>query len=211
MSATTSSTTVIDLLRHGEPVGGRRYRGQTDDPLSEKGWQQMRAAIREQGEWSVIYSSSLKRCVEFARDVATQRTLPLHVEPRLMEIGFGVWEGRTPDDLRQEDPSRLERFWRDPVNNRPEGAETLIAFRDRVASVWQDILTTEAGKHVLIVGHAGITRLIMTLVLGSPLENLFRIQVDNAGLTRVRVQGFGADAFPVLSFHGRHSLTPWSY
>lgn len=201
---------MIDLLRHGEPVGGRRYRGQTDDPLSEKGWQQMRAAIRDQGEWDVIYSSSLKRCADFAREVAVQRSLPLHIEPRLMEIGFGVWEGRTPDDLRQDDPGRLERFWRDPVNNRPEGAETLIAFRDRVAGVWREILASEAGKRILIVGHAGVTRLIMTLVLGNPLENLFRIQVDNAGLTRVRVQGTGADAFPVLSFHGRRSLSSWT-
>ena len=35
------SDTVIDLIRHGEPVGGRRYRGHIDDPLSERGWQQM--------------------------------------------------------------------------------------------------------------------------------------------------------------------------
>ena len=34
--------TTIDLIRHGEPVGGRRYRGgRMDDPLSEKGWAQM--------------------------------------------------------------------------------------------------------------------------------------------------------------------------
>jgi len=206
-----STTTVIDLIRHGEPVGGRRYRGQTDDPLSEKGWQQMRAAIRDQGEWDVIYSSSLKRCADFARDVAAQRSLPLHIDPRLMEIGFGAWEGRTPEDLRRDDPQRLERFWRDPVNHRPDGAETLTAFRDRVDGVWREILVTEAGKRILIVGHAGITRLIMTLVLGSPLDNLFRIQVDNAGLTRVRVQGTGVDAFPVLSFHGRRSLSSWAY
>ena len=37
--------TTIDLIRHGEPVGGRKYRGQTDDPLSEKGWEQMWKAV----------------------------------------------------------------------------------------------------------------------------------------------------------------------
>ena len=37
--------TLIDMIRHGEPVGGRRYRGQIDDPLSEKGWRQMWAAV----------------------------------------------------------------------------------------------------------------------------------------------------------------------
>lgn len=34
--------TLIDLIRHGEPAGGRRYRGHgLDDPLTEKGWSQM--------------------------------------------------------------------------------------------------------------------------------------------------------------------------
>jgi len=33
-------------MRHGEPVGGRAYRGHSiDDPLSEKGWQQMWDAV----------------------------------------------------------------------------------------------------------------------------------------------------------------------
>jgi alpha-ribazole phosphatase/probable phosphoglycerate mutase len=29
------------MIRHGESVGGRRYRGQLDDPLRDKGWRQM--------------------------------------------------------------------------------------------------------------------------------------------------------------------------
>ncbi|MFO7446727.1 MAG: hypothetical protein R6W90_10190, partial [Ignavibacteriaceae bacterium] len=39
---------------------GRRYRGQTDDPLSEKGWQQMREAVGEHRPWDVIVSSNDK-------------------------------------------------------------------------------------------------------------------------------------------------------
>ena len=27
--------TTLDLMRHGEPAGGHKYRGQLDDPLSE--------------------------------------------------------------------------------------------------------------------------------------------------------------------------------
>jgi len=65
--------TQIDLLRHGEPVGGRRYRGQTDDPLSEKGWQQMRAAVLDVQGWDVIYSSPLRRCAEFAQELSRRR------------------------------------------------------------------------------------------------------------------------------------------
>jgi alpha-ribazole phosphatase/probable phosphoglycerate mutase len=203
MSDSDRSPTLVDLLRHGEPVGGRRYRGQTDDPLSDKGWQQMRAAVARRDPWQVIYSSPLLRCADFARELAGRLSLPLHLDARLMEIGFGAWEGRTADELRRDDPQRLKRFWQDPVANRPEGAETLESFRHRVAAAWREILASHPGERILIVGHAGITRMIMTLVLGSPPAHMFRIQVDNAGLTRIRVQGQGAQAFPVLMFHGR--------
>ncbi|MEW6253578.1 MAG: histidine phosphatase family protein, partial [Planctomycetota bacterium] len=63
-------STLIDLMRHGEPVGGRRYRGQVDDPLSEKGWAQMRAAVGEAAPWHHVVSSPLLRCREFAETLA---------------------------------------------------------------------------------------------------------------------------------------------
>jgi len=195
--------TQSDLLRPGEPVGGRRYRGQTDDPLSEKGWQQMRAAVKDMHAWDVIYSSPLRRCAEFAQELSGQLSLPVKTDERLKEIGFGCWEGRTPDDIRRDDPQRLENFWRDPVKNRPEDAETLANFRARVAAAWAGICVAHPGQRVLIVGHAGITRMILSLVLGSPVECMFRVQVDNAGLTRIRIRGNGADALPMLVFHGR--------
>jgi alpha-ribazole phosphatase len=57
----------LDFMRHGEPVGGRKYRGQLDDPLSEKGWEQMRAAVGEAWPWTRIVSSPLLRCSEGSR------------------------------------------------------------------------------------------------------------------------------------------------
>jgi alpha-ribazole phosphatase/probable phosphoglycerate mutase len=202
MSSHPPIQTQIDLLRHGEPVGGRRYRGQTDDPLSETGWQQMRAAVMDRQDWDVLYSSPLKRCAEFARELSGRLLLPLTTDERLKEIGFGDWEGRTPDEIRRDDPRRLENFWRNPIGNRPEGAETLASFQARVAAAWAEIGAAHAGQRVLIVGHAGITRMILSLVLGSPAEHMFRLQVDNAGLTRIRILGVGAQAMPMLVFHG---------
>lgn len=198
-----SPETRIDLLRHGEPVGGRRYRGQIDDPLSDRGWQQMRAAVAERRDWDIIVTSPLRRCAEFAAELAARHGLPLNREPRLMEIGFGSWEGRTADEIRGRDAQLIERFWRDPVANRPEGAETIMDFHARVSNAWRDLLAAYPGKRILIVGHAGITRMILSLVLDSPPQHMFRIQVENAGLTHIRVRGAGADSFPMLVSHGK--------
>ncbi len=193
--------TTVDLIRHGEPVGGKRYRGQIDDPLSEKGWQQMWQAVGEHAPWEIIVTSPLRRCREFAEALGEKRGLPVEADARLMEIGFGAWEGRTAAELLAEDPGRLQRFWSDPLNNTPPGAETLPAFRDRVIAAWTELLDRHAGRHLLVVGHAGMMRMILRHVLDMPLDRMFRIQIANAAISRIRIDGRGDDALPRLIFH----------
>lgn len=196
-----SASTTIDLIRHGEPVGGSKYRGQTDDPLSEKGWAQMRVAVGDRRPWEVVVTSPLARCRAFAEELAARLTLPLEVDARLMEIGFGEWEGRTAEELLATDSERLTRFWNDPLRYAPPSGETLITFRDRVLAAWEDILARYAGRHVLIVGHAGTIRIAVCHVLDMPLDRLFRILVPNAGITRIQVDMNGAGVLPRLVFH----------
>ena len=193
--------TTIDLIRHGEPVGGRKYRGQIDDPLSDKGWTQMRQAVADHNPWDVIISSTLSRCIEFAQELGQRHAIEVIREPRFIEIDFGEWEGRTANELAQEDARQVQRFLADPLNNTPRGAETLYEFEARIIGAWNDVLQQHAGRHVLLVGHAGMMRMIMRHVLDMPLERMFRIQVANAAITRIRVEGTGNNAFPRLLFH----------
>jgi alpha-ribazole phosphatase len=198
----TSLSTIVDLIRHGEPVGGSKYRGQSDDPLSEKGWMQMRDAVGNHCPWQRIISSPLSRCSEFAQELASRHSLPWVEDKRFKEIGFGEWEGRNRAELMAEAPDALLDFYRDPIRNRPPGAEPLPAFRDRVVEAWNDALINNAGGHLLVVAHAGVIRMVVRHVLDMPLERIFRIQVPNAGLTRIQVDGQGADGTPRLLFHG---------
>lgn len=194
--------TTLDLIRHGEPVGGRKYRGQIDDPLSEKGWQQMRDAVGDHRPWSHIVSSPLSRCIEFARELSERHELQLSVDHQLKEIGFGAWEGKSVDQIEAETPGLLQQFYADPINNRPQGAEPLRAFKQRISSAMQNLLESHQGKHILIVCHAGVMRMTMLHFLGIPLEHVFRIQVDNAGITRIAVDHYKGQQLPRLIFHG---------
>lgn len=195
-------TTLVDLMRHGEPVGGSRYRGQMDDPLSSTGWAQMRAAVGQHRPWEVILSSPLSRCLDFAQELAANAGLPLEIDERLMEIGFGVWQGKTREEITQYDPGLLQRFYRDPMTHRPEDAEGLAEFRSRVVSAWNDILNRHAGRHILIVCHAGVIRMALAHILDIPLSNLFRIKVGNASLTRIECAEQGEEFLGQLVFHG---------
>lgn len=190
--------TTLDLMRHGEPVGGRRYRGQIDDPLSEKGWAQMQAAVGDTVPWTRVVSSPLRRCCAFAETLAERHDLPLALDARLKEVGFGEWEGKSAAEIEQEAPGTLARFKADPLNARPQGAEPLAVFHARVAAALEDLLAQHAGQHVLLVGHAGVMRMALAWALHIPLEHAYRIEVAAASLTRLRFEGGRAS----LIFHG---------
>lgn len=194
-------TTTIDLLRHGEPVGGRKYRGQIDDPLSERGWTQMRDAVAGHCPWQQVVSSTLTRCAAFATELSDRHQLPLTFDERLKEIGFGTWEGRTADELRRNQPEAFARFYEDPVTYRPAGAETLLDFRERVIGAFDALVEQYPGQHVLVVAHAGVIRMVLRHVLEMPLERMFRIHVRNASISRVRIKRSGSAISPVLIFH----------
>lgn len=194
-------STLIDLMRHGEPVGGSRYRGQMDDPLSSTGWSQMWAAVGQHHPWEIIVTSPLARCQAFAEAMSERSRIPLEIEPRLKEIGFGVWQGKTREEITQYDPGLIQRFYRDPMTNRPDDAEGLAEFRSRIVSAWNDILNRHAGKHILIICHAGTIRMVLAHILDIPLSNLFRIKVATAGITRIECLEQGEEFLGQLVFH----------
>ncbi len=201
MKPAAEPATLIDLMRHGEPVGGKMYRGQRDDPLSEKGWAQMRAAVGDQRPWDQIVSSTLTRCSEFARELSARHRLPLELDARLKEIGFGAWEGRSAPELRAAIPEEFARFYADPISHRPPGAESLDDFRARIVSAWNDVLARHAGRRVLVVAHAGVIRMVLCHTLEIPVARMFRIHVPNACLTRIRVHSNPAPDAARLIFH----------
>jgi alpha-ribazole phosphatase/probable phosphoglycerate mutase len=183
----TEHVGLVDLLRHGEPVGGRRYRGQIDDPLSEKGWAQMWAAVGSSPPWTRVVTSPLQRCSAFAHALAERHGLPIVEEPRFKEVRFGVWEGRTHEELDRNEAGVLARFHHDPLSNRPEGAEPLEDFFERVTTAWDAWTGSHIQEHTLLVTHAGVIRAVMAYVLGIPLSHMYRVAVTNAGLTRIRL------------------------
>jgi len=181
------SKTIIDLLRHGEPEGGRMYRGGgTDHPLSERGFQQMEQSIADNhADWSVIVSSPMLRCKDFSHQLSEQRQLPLEIIENLREAGYGSWEGETPAQIMAESEEEYWRFFEDPVNNRPENSEALELFTPRIETVLTDIVKKYIGQHILLITHLAVTRAIIGSILELPLASQQRIDMPFAGMLRI--------------------------
>lgn len=182
--------TIIDLLRHGEPVGGRRLRGSQDDPLSDEGWEQMRAAVGDNRPWQKIFSSPLKRCSAFAQELVGVNSTPYEEIPGFQEIRFGRWEGMSPEEIMDAFPGELEGYWRDPTTFSPPEGETLEGFVERVDNHWENLLAAHRGQHILLVCHGGVIRAILNQILEMPLRALWRIEVPYANVSRIRVTHF---------------------
>lgn len=183
------STGSIELLRHGD-TGQRSYRGQLDDPLTGLGWSQLREAVVG-GEWSMIVSSTLRRCALFAHELAQTRGAELRLDARLAEYHFGQWQGVPIETLAEEQGDALGRFWADPVAHPPPGGETFAQFRARLSDAMDDIADTAAGRRVLVVTHGGAIRLLRCVAEGRGFGDMAGIDVPHASLHSLAWPGTG--------------------
>ncbi len=202
MITAVSNTTIIDLLRHGDVEGGRKYRGQLDDPLSKLGWEQLRSATNKIQSWQHIVTSPLKRCSAFASELSQTHSLPLKTEIKFKEVSFGLWEGKKADELIESEPENIKKYWSDPINTTPPQGENLLYFEKRVMSGWENMLKEFQGKHILVISHAGVMRIILCHVLGMPLTELFKLDVGLAKASRIQIDHLDDESWPRLIFHG---------
>ncbi|MCD0259916.1 histidine phosphatase family protein [Xanthomonas melonis] len=170
----------ITLLRHGD-TGQRSYRGQLDDPLTELGWQQLRAATAD-GVWDVVVASTLQRCALFASELAAARGVPLQLDPRLREYHFGRWQGVPVADIDRDEGAALGRFWADPLQHPPPQAEPFGEFCARLSAALDAVVARYPAQRVLVITHGGAIRALRCLVAGGGFGAMTELAVPHASL-----------------------------
>ncbi len=180
-------TVLLALLRHAETEWSRdkRVQGRTDVPLCDdaraglQGSRLPRIAADMQ-----VFSSPLARCTETATRLGLQR---LVVEPRLVEMSWGQWEGRRLAQLRGElgaDMAANEARGFDFTPPQGESPRQVLA---RVRP-WL-VQLARAGKPSLAVTHRGVIRVVFALATGWDMLGRPPAKLDWAAL-----QVFALDA-----------------
>jgi uncharacterized phosphatase len=174
-------------LRHGQTTwnaDGNRYAGASDVPLTDLGVRQAKAgaALIRDIHFDAVFCSGLSRALETAKLVLEGRDVPIVQDPRLNEMNYGNWEGRTLDEILAEPGNHWHDWARDPDGWRPgetgELASELVA---RVTSFLYDVM--QPGRTVLAVAHHTTGRLLIAHTLEMPLAHYRRLQLDNASLS----------------------------
>lgn len=167
------------LVRHGDSRRDevKRYIGQCDPPLNPRGRDQARFLNRQLAhvDFRRIYCSDLLRCQQTARIVAGVQGRGLRPVKALREIALGSWDGHPVREIHRRFPGEYERRGANIVDYRPPGGESFRDLQARVLPAFLDVMQRETGP-ILMIGHAGVNRIILCHVLQQPLEKLFDIR-----------------------------------
>src|SRR3954469_354069 len=162
----------IVLARHGETEwsASGKHTSVTDLPLTERG----REAARTIGErlagreFALVLSSPLAP----ARDTAALAGLEAELEPNLVELAYGPYEGRTTKEIRVEQPGWS--VWKEP------GGETLAQAGARVDRVIERCLGADGD--VALFAHGHILRILGARWIDLPPEQGRSLFLDTAAV-----------------------------
>jgi probable phosphoglycerate mutase len=187
----------ILLIRHGRTAWNEqgRMQGRADLPLSPEGRAEVLRRRLPDG-WSDArwLSSPLKRATETA---ALLTDGPVAVEPRLIEMDWGAWEGRTLAELRAEDRAMAGNEARG-LDFRPPGGESPREVRARIENLFVEF----RDGPVVCVAHKGVIRAALSLATGWDMRSKPPLCLaDDAVLVLERVDRHAGSGWKVMTTH----------
>ncbi len=190
------SDTFLLLIRHGQTEWNRerRIQGNGDSPLTELGHAQASAAAKALRRFEVdaLYSSDSGRARQTVEPISRSLGKTAATDTRLRERHYGLFEGKTREEIRQEFPAIFDDYQkRDPGFVAP-GGESSASLQERAAEVCTEIALRHRGRTVAIVSHGGTIQALARYALNVPLDVQWRVRLENCGLTIVRYN----DTFP---------------
>ena len=190
----------ITWIRHGESEWNARriWQGHSESPLSVKGREQAKALgqrlLQANTSFDRVYSSDLGRALETAQIALPEAQII--IDPRLREINFGAYEGRTLEQLGQQEQEEFRRWWASPYQTELSGGgESMTQLRQRIDAWRQDL---EDDSHIAVFTHGGVIRDALWKETSPPSDGGWSFQVDNTSLTVIAYNEIGPGGAPPL-------------
>jgi 2,3-bisphosphoglycerate-dependent phosphoglycerate mutase len=185
----------ILLVRHGESLPGppdeprTRSDGRADPPLDPRGFSEAeRVADRLAGErLTAIYVTPLQRTAQTAAPLARKLAIEPRVEPDLVEVHLGEWEGPMFHLRMRERHPLAQRLFDEQRWDIIPGGEPMDALTARVRAAIGRITAAHADERVAVFTHGGIIATVAALATGS--RPFAFVGAENASLTHLVVHG----------------------
>lgn len=172
----------IILIRHTSVAVGRGIcYGRSDVDVADTFESEAKRVLEKLpeniDEYEVI-SSPLKRCYLLAEKIKSE----IQTDDRIVELSFGDWEMKQWDDVPREAinnwSSNLSQF------KSPDG-ESFEELKHRIIPAFEGYFSEPGNK--IIVAHGGVIRTIVSHLLGTPIDNIFKIRIDYGGVSKIEI------------------------
>jgi len=178
--------TTFFFVRHGESQANlaRIFSGRRDSPLTERGRAQAVTVADALNDvrFDRIVATPLSRSLDTALVIARRRKMPVDIVHDLVEIDVGEKTGATFDEI-----AGLPDWKGDAFEAWPNG-ESLAQVLDRSLRALKAIHKESPGETVLVIGHGGVTRILVSHFLGI-LPKLDASRQTNTAVTVIVTDG----------------------
>jgi len=197
------------IVRHGETLWNRnnRLQGQTDISISKKGLQQSRMLAKRlrNEKIDVIYTSKLKRTVRTAIEIKKfHKNAKLIKEKDLNEMSWGIWEGFKWNYIKKNCKELYEKREKDKFNFKIPKGESPKLLKNRLKNILNKIINHNKNNTVLIVGHGGINRTILGILLRWSNKKILSVKFHNASITILNIKN---NKIKMHLFNSKHHLS----
>lgn len=186
---------MIWLGRHGQTAmnAAGRYQGRIDSDLTAHGMVQAKTvgrllADRVDRARCTILSSPLKRAVRTAEIVGAELGLAQRIDPRLVEVGMGDWEGLTADEIDAGWPGARAGALRNGWFFDAPGGERHTDVVARLTDMLAD-LKTQPGQDHIVICHAVTGRVLRGIWSDLPSARSFRLEIPQDAVFRLHGAG----------------------
>ena len=182
---------MLYIIRHGKTDWNELHKlqGRTDVPLNEEG-REMAEKARENCRdvhFDICFCSPLIRAKETAEILLRDRNIPVLTDDRLMEMGFGSYEGLENSFDIPDCPINVLFYHPELYTSPPGGAESLDSLFARTGAFLEECVNPllKEGKDILIVGHGAMNSSIVCQVRQLPRAQFWSAGIENCKLIQL--------------------------
>lgn len=177
-------TLKLYIVRHGETEWNviKRFQGQLNTPLTEKGMEKLRETGKklENVLFDEVYTSELGRTVASAEIILNEnrgyknKKLELKKLAELNEVYFGVWQGLTYEEVFLKYPEEANNYFYNVKNYKAENveAENLKDALERFLKGINKILNRHKSGNILVVTHGTVFEMFMNYVANDSIFDI---------------------------------------
>lgn len=184
---------IITLLRHGRTASNAAglIQGHVDNPLDEYGEAQAAAAAAAIGPVDRVVCSPLVRACQTAQYLSA----PVEVDNRWIELDYGEWDGMAMAEL----PGDTWANWRQDMDLRPPGGETLTEVGVRARAALDSLVSGGLSEHTVVVSHVSPIKAAVAWAMGVDEQVGWRMRLSTGSFNQVIVDDEGSPT--LLSFN----------